>query len=279
MARKQHDVLSIEWIKLELIRTAYATRGGLFSKMDPRAVLAWYLILAIAPWFTHNLTVLSVFFILGVISVALAKVGPLILGLFVFGLLTETIYIFIAALFFGGDLTTIVALTELTLKLGTISMASMAAFVSLDPEKLSDALLALRAPTLLAFAVSYGYRMLPILVEEFNTVFDNYRLRSAPPEKPGFLGYHTVVHWATMTIRSFYPIFLNTAQSVRTTVEALETRGFTYATVDNRGRDIRLAYLKIRGLDIAVLALTLVGVVMAFVVGDSWPVYRDSLSL
>ena len=121
--------------------------------------------------------------------------------------------------------------------------------------------------------------MLPILVEEFNTVFDNYRLRSAPPEKPGFLGYHTVVHWATMTIRSFYPIFLNTAQSVRTTVEALETRGFTYATVDNRGRDIRLAYLKIRGLDIAVLALTLVGVVMAFVVGDSWPVYRGSLSL
>src|SRR5699024_3380699 len=76
MARKQHDVLSIEWIKLELIRTAYATRGGLFSKMDPRAVLAWYLILAIAPWFTHNLTVPSVFFILGVISVALAKVGP-----------------------------------------------------------------------------------------------------------------------------------------------------------------------------------------------------------
>src|SRR5699024_12565222 len=110
----------------------------------------------------------SVFFILGVISVALAKVGPLILGLFVFGLLTETIYIFIAALFIGGDLTTIVALTELTLKLGTISMASMAAFVSLDPERLSDALLALRAPTLLAFAVSYGYRMLPILVEEFN---------------------------------------------------------------------------------------------------------------
>src|SRR5699024_915244 len=108
---------------------------------------------------------------------------------------------------------------------------------------------------------------------------DNYRLRYAPPEKPGFLGYHTVVHWATMTIRSLYPIFLNTAPSVRTSVEALETRGFTYAPADKRRRDIRLAYLKISGLDIAVLALTLVGVVMAFVVGDSWPVYRGSLSL
>ena len=39
MARKQRDVLSVEWIKLELIRAAYATRGGLFSRMDPRVVL------------------------------------------------------------------------------------------------------------------------------------------------------------------------------------------------------------------------------------------------
>lgn len=279
MARKQRDVLSVEWIKLELIRTAYATRGGLFSMMDPRVVLGWYLMLAITPWFTHNLTVLAVFFVLGAISVALARVGPLILALFVFGLLTETAYIFIAALFFGGDLTTIIALTELTLKLGAISMASMAAFVSLDPEKLSDALLSLRAPALLAFAVSYGYRMLPILVEEFNTVFDNYRLRSAPPEKPGFLGSRNVIHWASMAIRSFYPIFLNTAQSVRTTVEALETRGFTYATVDQRGRDIRLAYLKVRGLDIAVVAVTLVLVIVAFWAGDVWPVYRENLGM
>src|SRR5699024_9641853 len=41
MARKQRDVLSVEWVKLELIRTAYATRGGLFSVMDPRMVLGW----------------------------------------------------------------------------------------------------------------------------------------------------------------------------------------------------------------------------------------------
>src|SRR5699024_9613024 len=49
VARKQRDVLSVEWVKLELIRTAYSTRGGLFAAMDPRAVLGWYLILALAP--------------------------------------------------------------------------------------------------------------------------------------------------------------------------------------------------------------------------------------
>jgi len=278
MTRKQRDVLSVEWVKLELIRTAYATRGGLFAAMDPRMVLGWYLMLAIIPWFTHNLTVLAVLFVMGAVAVALARVGPLILALFVFGLIMESVYIFVAAIFFGGDVSTVVALLELTLKLGTISMASMAAFVSLDPEKLSDALLSLRAPALLAFAVSYGYRMLPILVEEFNTVFDNYRLRSAPPEKPGILGYRTVVHWIKMAVLSFYPIFLNTAQSVRTTVEALETRGFTYATVDQRGRNIRLAYLKVRWLDVVVLALTSLLIVGAFWVGAQWPIYHTDLT-
>src|SRR5699024_2450116 len=70
--RKQHDVLSVEWIKLELIRTAYATRGGLFAALDPRAVIVWYLMLAIAPWFTHNMTALAGFFALGALSVVLA---------------------------------------------------------------------------------------------------------------------------------------------------------------------------------------------------------------
>ncbi|MFZ2526896.1 MAG: energy-coupling factor transporter transmembrane component T [Rhodococcus sp. (in: high G+C Gram-positive bacteria)] len=277
MARKQRDVLSVEWIKLELIRTAYATRGGLFSTMDPRMVLLWYLIMAVAPWFTHNLTVLAIFFAMGVVAVILARVGPLLLALFVFGLLMETVYIFVAALFFGGDLNTVLALAEFTLKLGAISMASMAAFVSLDPEKLSDALLSLKAPPMLAFAVSYGYRMLPILVEEFNTVFDNYRLRSAPPDKAGPFGIRHLVHWVRMTVLSFYPIFLNTAQSVRTTVEALETRGFTYATIDRRGRDIRLAYLSVTTRDMAIVAATIVLVATAFWAGGTWPVYRQDL--
>ena len=162
MARKTHDVLSVDWIRLELLRTAYSTRGGLFSRMDPRIVLAWYLLMAIAPWLTHDTGVLLVLFALGVVSVALARVGPLVLGLFLIGLLGNVIGLFVASFLFGGNLDTLVALAELNLKLGAVSMASMAAFVSLDPEKLSDALLWFRAPELLAFGVSYGYRMLQI---------------------------------------------------------------------------------------------------------------------
>ena len=132
MARKTHDVLSVDWIRLELLRTAYSTRGGLFSRMDPRIVIAWYLVLAIAPWLTHDTGVLLMLFALGVASVVLARVGPLVLGLFLFGLLGNVIGLFAASFLFGGDLGTLAALGELNLKLGAVSMASMAAFVSLD---------------------------------------------------------------------------------------------------------------------------------------------------
>lgn len=274
VARKQRDVLSVEWVKLELIRTAYSTRGGLFAAMDPRAVLGWYVMLALAPWFTHNLTTIACLFLLGTASVALARVGPLVLGLFVIGLGFELVYLVLAATLFGGDFTTFVALTEVTMKIGVVSLASLAAFVSLDPEKLSDALLALRCPPAIAFAVSYGYRMMPILVEEFSTVMEGYRLRQAPPAKAGILGWRHLAHWATLAVRAFYPIFLNTAKSVRTTVEALEARGFTFATIDGRGRKIRIGGLRYGWLDLVVLVATAALIAACFAAGAQWPLYR-----
>lgn len=274
MARAHHDVLSVEWIKLELIRTAYATRGGLFAAMDPRAVVVWYILLALVPWFTHNITVLAGLFVIGVAAIFLARVGPLILGLFVIGAGMEIVYLWVAAWLFGGNLETLIALAALNLKLGVVALASMAAFVSLDPEKLSDALLAFRAPHMLAFGVSYGYRMLPILIEEFSIVFQGYRLRTAPPEKRGILGWRVGAQWAKLAVLSFYPIFLNTAQSVRTTVEALETRGYTHAAAHSNGRRLRMSKLRIRPLDVIVLVLTAIAIVAAFLIGAAWPVYR-----
>lgn len=265
MARSTHDVLSVEWVRLELLRTAYSTRGGLFARMDPRMVIAWYAILAIAPWLTHDVPVLIGLFLLGVASVALARVGPLVLGLFIIGLGGNVLGLFLASVLFGGDLGTLVALAELNLKLGAVSMASMAAFVSLDPEKLSDGLLALRAPELLAFGVSYGYRMLPILVDEYVTVFEGQRLRHAPPASRGLFGWRTVLQWCVLAVTAFYPIMLNTAKNVRTTVEALETRGFTYGSDSPDGRRLRLAHLRITALDVAVVAATAAVVVAIFV--------------
>jgi energy-coupling factor transport system permease protein len=269
--RRERDTISVEWVKLELLRTAYATRGGLLAIMDPRAVVVWYLLLGLSPWFTHNLTVLAVLFIVAAVSVIASRVGPLILGLFVIGLIAESLYILFASWFFGGDWGTVVALIELTLKLGTVSMASMAAFVSLDPEKLSDALLSFRAPAQLSFGVSYGYRMLPILVDEFHTIVDGHRLRSAPLRSPGFLGWRALYRICTITFAAFYPLMLNTAKRTRTTVEALETRGFTYALEHPDGQRIRLAYLRIRARDVLLLTATVLIIVGAYALGVAFP--------
>ncbi|GAA1737705.1 energy-coupling factor transporter transmembrane component T [Brachybacterium phenoliresistens] len=266
MTRRTHDVLSVEWVRLELLRTAYSTRGGLFSRMDPRAVLAWYVLLALAPWFTHDTAVLIGLFVLGAIAVVLARVGPLVLGLFLVGLLGNVLGLLVASLFFGGDLGTLAALAELNLKLGAVSMASMAAFVSLDPEKLSDALLSLRAPELLAFGVSYGYRMLPILVDEYVTVFEGQRLRHAPPPRPGILGWRVILQWCTLAVTAFSPIMLNVAGTVRTTVEALETRGFTYAAANPQGRRLRLAHLRITALDVLVVAASALAIAACYAI-------------
>ncbi|MFP7834324.1 energy-coupling factor transporter transmembrane component T family protein [Marisediminicola sp. LYQ134] len=271
--RRERDTLSVEWVKLELLRTAYATRGGLLSIMDPRVVVVWYLLMGLSPWFTHNLTVLAILFVVTAISVFASRVGPLVLGLFVIGLIGEGFYVFAASWFFGGDLTTVLSLLELTLKLGTLSMASMAAFVSLDPEKLSDALLSFRAPALLSFGVSYGYRMLPILVDEFHTIVDGHRVRSAPVRSPGFLGWRYVVRLCRVTVAAFYPLMLNTAKRTRTTVEALETRGFTYAMEHPDGQRIRLSYLRVRGRDVALLVVSVGIIVGAYLIGGALPFY------
>ncbi|MBI9114147.1 energy-coupling factor transporter transmembrane component T family protein [Sanguibacter suaedae] len=271
MARTTHDVLSVEWIKLELLRTAYATRGGLLATMDPRAVLAWYVLLALAPWFTHDATVLGLLFAFSVVMVVVSRVGPLVLGLFVVGLLTEGVYLAVAAWLFGGDVDTLMALAELTLKLGVVSLASMAAFVSLDPEKLSDALLALRAPTLVAFGVSYGYRMLPIFMEEFHTIVDGHRLRARPVPSRGLFAWRTVVNVGVVFVHAFYPMMLNTAKRTRTTVEALETRGFTVAAHDPRSRQVRLAHLRVTRRDVVVLSMTLAVVLASYGAGAVHP--------
>lgn len=276
MARKQRDVLSVEWVKLELLRTAYATRGGLFAAFDPRVVIGWYLVFAVVPWLTHNITVLAALFVAAAVAVGLCRVGPLILGLFVFGLVTETVYLFAVAWFFDGNLHTVAALVTLSLKLGIVALASMAAFVSLDPEKLSDALVSMKAPPLLSFGVSYGYRMLPIIMDEFHTIVDGYRLRSAPLERKGLLAWRLPVHIGLTLVRSFYPMMLNTAKRTRTTVEALETRGFTFAGESTKGREIRLAYLKLRPRDLALAIATAILITAAFAIGTQHPIFaRD----
>lgn len=267
--RKDRGRLSVEWVTLELMRVAYASRGGFLSRRDPRAVIIWYVICAIAPWLTYDLTVLTTLFALAAVAALSARIGPLLLGLFVVGLITQGIYVLVLVLILGGDVGALTGLLQTSLKLGTVSLVSMAAFVSLDPEKLSDGFQALRVPAVVGFGVSYGYRMVPLLVTEFQTIVDGHRLRGAPPRGHGFLGWRTFARLGGIAVQSFYPLMLNTARRTRTTVEGLETRGFGTATAATRS--LRLAHLRFTAVDAALLVGTVVLIVASYWFGALVP--------
>ncbi|WP_428966098.1 energy-coupling factor transporter transmembrane component T family protein [Micromonospora fluostatini] len=266
--RKGRDRASVEWVKVELMRVAYATRGGFLARRDPRAVLGWYVLLAVAPWLTYSEPTLIILGVVALGSALAARIGPLLLGLFLFGLLGQVAYLGVMVFVFGGNTSAIEGLVEVSLKLAIISLASMAAFVSLDPEKLSDGLAALRAPAVIGFGVSYAYRMIPLLIDELQTIIDGHRLRGAPPAGHGLLGWRTMRRIGAVAVQSFYPLFLNTAKRTRTTVEALETRGFTLTGGANpAGRRLRLAALRFTWTDGLLLVATLAVVVVAFWAG------------
>lgn len=264
------EKLSVERVKIELLRTAYGQSMTFLSRFDPRMLIGWYSFFAIAPWFIHNKTVLIGLLLAIAILTYTSKPSVLVLIVLAFGLVTDTAYMLIVALAFGGGLSAAWALSTLTLKLLVIALASIAVFSSMDPEKLSDALLNLGMPAQFSFGVAYGYRMLPILIEEYNNLLYSYRLRGSAPLRRGLLGWRTIIYIGKISVLAFYPLILNTAKRTRTTVEALEVKGFTYAIKDPKVKRIKLAYLKILPRDYAFVALSVGYVAFVFWLGNQF---------
>ncbi|WP_087974701.1 energy-coupling factor transporter transmembrane component T family protein [Oceanobacillus rekensis] len=262
--RKLTDKLSVEQAKIELLNTAYGNDQTFLAKLDPRTLFIWYLFFGLAPWFIHNDTVLIGLFAFMVLTTIMAKVSPLIIFILCLGLLGQGGYLLIAALFFGGGISTIMPLVMLTLKLSIISLASITVFCSMDPEKLSDGLLKIGVPGQVAFSISYGYRMLPSLLEEYHHIFLSFRLRGKAPEKHGFLYIRSIIYFIKIAMLSFYPLLLSTAKRSRTTVEALETKGSFYAFNNPKVKAIKLAHLIYGPRDYIFLALSLTYVISLF---------------
>lgn len=238
------EKLSVERIKMELLRTAYGHSLTFLSRFDPRILIFWYLFFAVSPWFIHDKLVLVGMLLAIALLTYTSRPNILVLVVLALGLISDTAFTLVVALAFGGGWAAAWALSTLTLKLLIIALSSVAVFSSMDPERLSDALLSLGMPAAFSFGVAYGYRMLPILIEEYNNLLYSYRLRGRAPEKRGWLGWRSLVYTGKLSILAFYPLILNTAKRTRTTVEALEVKGFTYAMHDPKVKAIKLAYLK-----------------------------------
>lgn len=265
------DKLSMDFLRNQVLKNAYGNDDTVIAKLDPRVLLVWYLFFGLVPWFSGNVVFLAGCFMLVMATTLLAKVAGLVLFLFILGVFSQTGYLLIVSLFFGGNATTILPLLILTLKVATVSLASITVFSGLDPDRLSNGLMWFGCPERLSFSISYAYRMLPMLMEEFQNVLLSYRLRGKAPESKGFVGkVKNLIYQVKIIMQSFYPLMLNTAKRSRTTVEALEMRGYRYAATNKEVKKMKLSSLRVTYDDLMFLAISflwmaIVAVIMTYI--------------
>lgn len=238
------DKFSMDFLRNQVLKNAYGNNDTVIAARDPRVLLVWYLFFGLVPWFAQDTTFLLGCFVLVMITTLLARVAGLVLLLFGVGVFSQTGYLLVVTWLFGGDASAIAPLLVLTLKVATISLASVTVFSGLDPDRLANGLMWFGCPEQLSFSISYAYRILPMLMEEFQNVLLSYRLRGNPPAHDTLTGkIRYLAYQVKIIMAAFYPLMLNTAKRSRTTVEALELRGYRYAAQNKTVRRIKLAGL------------------------------------
>ena len=207
------------FLRNQVLKNAYGNDDTVIAMLDPRILLVWYVFVALAPWFVNDLVFLLGCFLLVAVTTIMARVAGLVLFLFILGVFSQTGYLFVVSLLFGGNAETILPLLILTLTVATVSLASITVFSGLDPDRLSNGLMWYGCPEKLSFSISYAYRMLPMLMEEFQNVLLSYRLRGNAPDTDTFIGkIRSLIYQIKMIIHSFYPLMLNTSKRSRTPV-------------------------------------------------------------
>ena len=251
------DKFSIDFLRNQVLKNAYGNDDTVIARLDPRILLVWYLFFGLVPWFVNNLWFLMACFLLVLITTVLARVAGLVLLLFAVGVFTQTGYLLVVSFLFGGDASTIVPLLILTLKVATCSLASVTVFSGLDPDRLSNGLMWYGCPERLSFSISYAYRILPMLMEEFQNILLSFRMRGNPPAHERFWGkVKYLFYQVKVVMHAFYPLMLNPAKRSRTTVEALEIKGYRYAAVNKAVKKMKLATLKVTYNDLLFLAVS-----------------------
>ena len=251
------DKFSIDFLRNQVLKNAYGNDDTVIARLDPRILLVWYLFFGLVPWFVNNLWFLMACFLLVLITTVLARVAGLVLLLFAVGVFTQTGYLLMVSFLFGGDASTIVPLLILTLKVATCSLASVTVFSGLDPDRLSNGLMWYGCPERLSFSISYAYRILPMLMEEFQNILLSFRMRGNPPAHERFWGkVKYLFYQVKVVMHAFYPLMLNTAKRSRTTVEALEIKGYRYAAVNKAVKKMKFATLKVTYNDLLFLAVS-----------------------
>lgn len=261
---------TIENIKFEIMRTAYGNPRSILYGLDARAMIIWYLAFSVVPWLFYQMPVLIGLFLVAAVMAALSRVSILIIGLMAFGFVTQTLTTFILVLILGGAVDALFALMTVSIKLLIVSLATVSIFTSMDPERLGDALQRFGLPDRFCFAISYGYRVLPMLIDEYNAIFNSFRLRGMKPESR-FGGMNIVVYYIKIVIYAFYPMILNTAKRVKLTVEALETKGLSRSARSRKVMMLKFSYMKITKREVITFGFLSLAVILVIAAGKQIP--------
>lgn len=261
------DKLTMDFLRSQVLKNAYGNSDTVIARLDPRLLILWYLFFGVVPWFLQDVRVLLGIFLLLLLTASLARIAPLVLFLFGVGVFTQTGYLLLVSLLFGGNGETAAALLVMTLKVAAVSLASVTVFSGLEPDRLANGLEWFGFPERLSFSISFAYRLLPSLMEEFQNILLSCRLRGNAPEPEGLMGkLRWLVYQVKLIMLAFYPLMLNMAKKSRTTVEALELRGYRYASQNAKVKSMRLSSLRLGRTDAAFLAVSVLWTAAAFAI-------------
>ncbi|ELY99123.1 MULTISPECIES: energy-coupling factor transporter transmembrane component T family protein [Natrialba] len=263
------NALSIESLKQDLLRTAYDNEGTIFNRLDPRVLLTWYAAFLVIPWLFYDMRILGGLLTFVSVLAVVSRVSKYLIALLAFGVITNVLlYAFVTVLMGGSFVQSAMALVPYTTKLTIISVTSIAVFSGMSPKNISRAFMSIGIPRQFTFAISYGYRMLPVLIEEYHETVNVYRLRSRAPESPGRFKWRYYVYLIRLSIRAFYPMIFDVAKRSRVTVEALETRGFSHSLENDKSRELQLGDLRVGQFDVLFMGgslIVIVGIILPFV--------------
>jgi energy-coupling factor transport system permease protein len=259
------DATSVDAIKADLLRTAYDNEGSFLHRLDPRILLGWYVVFLFVPWLFYDVSVLFALFAFVTGLAVLSRVSVYLVGLMAFSVVTSLASYAVVTAFTGDPFAAMRALLPFTFKLTIVSVSSLAVFSSMSPKTLARGLSSLGVPRQFTFVIVYGYRMLPVLFQEYHDLVNSLRLRSAAPDSPGRFRWRHYLYLLKLSMKAFYPMMFNVAKRSRVTVEAMEARGFSNSLDSDASRRLQLEGMRVRWYDAAffVGSLAYVAVVAA----------------
>jgi energy-coupling factor transport system permease protein len=256
--RKFKEKVSISYLREQVLENAYGNSDTPVAKLDPRVLLAWYCVFGLLPWFVGDMVLLLTMFVVVVGVAIVARIAPLIVFVFCVGVLSEAGYMAIMAIFFGGGGDIVLPVLIITLKVVLVSLASLAVFSGSDPERLASGFLWFHLPKQLVFAISFSYRIIPALLDEYQSILRSLRLRgNAPRENETGYRLRYITYTLQNILRSFYPLLMNMAKRSRAISESLALRGYLRALSNPAVRRLKLAGLRLGRRDYVFIAISL----------------------